>query len=74
MCCSLPIDTIRLHKSDFGRACIHTEYLELRYVGYDHVLVATNRYSRRELTRHGVSYSYPDAPSCKDNDKCGGLQ
>jgi len=68
--CSLPLDTIRLHKHDFGTACRISEYVLLRYVGVDHVLVETNRYSRRELTRFGIPYSYPNHPHCgNDNHK-----
>jgi hypothetical protein len=59
MCC-LQIDTIRLYKHDFGTACRVAQYVVLRYVGLDHVLVETDRYSRRELTRCGIPYSYPE--------------
>lgn len=67
----LPIETIRLHKHDFGSACRISEYVLLKYVGLDHVLVETNRYSRRELTRMGIPYSYPNAPKCANSNHQG---
>jgi len=63
------IDTIRLNKCDFGRASMLAEYVLLRYVGQDHVLIETNRYSRRELTRNGIPFSYPNKPSCGNDNR-----
>lgn len=64
--CQQHIDVIRLYLHDFGTACRLCAYIVLRHVGQDHVLVETNRYSRRELTRFGIPFSYPS-----DNCSCG---
>jgi hypothetical protein len=61
MCLSM--DIIKLSKADFARAASIVNYMIMRHLATDHVLVETDRYSRRELTRYGISFSYPNQDS-----------
>jgi hypothetical protein len=50
------LSIIRINKGDFGRACQVAQFVQVLQSEGEFVYLETNRYSRRELIRNGISF------------------
>ena len=51
-------DDIKIDKKDFGKVCTLSEFVVLKHICGDKVMLETNRLSRRELVRYGIPFKY----------------